>query len=384
MRIVSHPLTTIPNETDTDTVLAALNFAFTPEDSPSLPELLFINIETTERSKGGGQIYLISCAFHTDDKWMLIQWFDENGLEESKLLSSFLIFLSDYKYLITYGGDRYILPFLRKRLAHHALSSIPESTCCFDLYKCIRPYKNMLGFPDLKQTTVEKAKGYERPAAYDQNSREKETLKKYRQYLANPISDFLSDILKKNEEELSGVLQLLSVSYFSILPDIKLTVSKAQANYYDKSDGTEGEELFLFFDLAHTVPFPMESSFDGCYMKLEGKRGLLKIPMYTEDLKYFYANYKDYYYLPAEDIAVHKSLSSYVDKSRRMQARADNCYTRKTATFLPEWDLFRAPFFKREYGSDQLFFEFTADLQRSRQFLSAYAFYIFRKILSYS
>ena len=106
----------------------------------------------------------------------------------------------------------------------------------------------------------------------------------------------------------------------------------------------------------------------------------MKVPLYTEVMKYFYANYKDYYFLPEEDMAVHKYLSSYVEKSRRVQAKPETCYTRKEGSFLPQWDLFRTPFFKRTYADKDLFFEFTDDCKRDRRFLEEYTAYVFSHI----
>jgi hypothetical protein len=103
-------------------------------------------------------------------------------------------------------------------------------------------------------------------------------------------------------------------------------------------------------------------------------------------MKYFYAGYKDYFYLPDEDTAIHKYIASYVDKDNKVPARPDNCYTRKTAFYLPQWqmgggDLFRKPFFKRSYKDPDLFFEFTDDLKKDRNFLSDYAYHVYRHLL---
>ena len=68
----------------------------------------------------------------------------------------------------------------------------------------------------------------------------------------------------------------------------------------------------------------------------------------------FYSNYKDYYYLPEEDQAIHKSVAEFVDRAYRMQASASNCYTRKPGQFLREWDLVFTPFFKKEYKSSDM------------------------------
>ena len=80
-------------------------------------------------------------------------------------------------------------------------------------------------------------------------------------------------------------------------------------------------------------------------------------------------NYKDYYYLPDEDRAVHKKVGQYVDPEHRVQASASTCYTKKSSTFLPlsHEDMF--DLYKEEYSSKQLFTEYIAD----PDFILAYA-----------
>ena len=62
---------------------------------------------------------------------------------------------------------------------------------------------------------------------------------------------------------------------------------------------------------------------------------MLFLPVYSGELKYFYPNPSDYYYLPLEDCAMHKSVASFVEKEYRKKATAATCYTKKTGTFLP-------------------------------------------------
>ena len=103
---------------------------------------------------------------------------------------------------------------------------------------------------------------------------------------------------------------------------------------------------------------------------------MIKVPVFCEEMKYFYSDYKNYYYLPHEDMAVHKSVSTYVDPAFRQQASASNCYTRKSGEYLPQWDMVFEPFFKREYDSKHLFFELTEDFKNNREAFSVYASHI--------
>lgn len=385
MQIISHPLT--EHDAAEDRSEAILSSPVLQEISKHSPEkdfcesqdLLLLHIETTSLRPQSGKVYLIGCLYYRNGTWNQIQWFDDTGLEESAILSSFKIFAKDYRYLLTYDGNRFDFTFIEGRLQSCGLSPMPASPVHLDLYPSVKPYRNAAGLTDLHLETLARAFGKKMSPRISG----KEKIRKYHQYLANPVPEFLHFLLDQNTEALTGIRTVLPVILFSSLPDLKLTAEKAQADEYERANGAKAQELFLFVRSKRALPLALEASFDGCYIKLEEERGLFKIPMYNEDMKYFYASYRDYYYLPAEDLAIHKSIASYVDKSHRIPARPETCYTRKSGTFLPQWDLFRTPFFKREFDSDQLFFEFTSDCQRSRTFLSEYASYILRTVLSH-
>ena len=61
----------------------------------------------------------------------------------------------------------------------------------------------------------------------------------------------------------------------------------------------------------------------------------LSIRVYKGTLKYYYPNYKDYYYLIYEDTAIHKSVGEFVDKDARIKATKETCYTKKDSVFSP-------------------------------------------------
>ncbi len=128
--------------------------------------------------------------------------------------------------------------------------------------------------------------------------------------------------------------------------------------------------------LPSLLPADISYGINDCYFSGHKEDGKLRVPLYEEELKYFYSNYKDYYYLPKEDIAVHKSVASFVDKEYREQATARNCYTRKISSYLPQWDAVFVPFFKRNYDDKALFFELTDELKTQREAFNQYAHHI--------
>lgn len=343
-------------------------------------DVLFLDIETTGIKRADNRVWLIGCICMETDGWHLTQWFDDTGLEEKSILSSFLLFAGRFRYVINYNGNRFDLPFLNVRIQTQGLEKEAApflSMRSIDLYSYIAPYRHLLGLPDYRQQTLEAALETGREEALDG----KALVEAYKKYLLLPSSPLMEKLALHNEANVAGLLDLLCLSAFSNLDDLKVSVRRVQANYYTNYDGGQAEELLIYFALSFSLPVRIYAGQDHCYLKIDGETGVLKIPLYTEEMKYFYANYKDYYYLPGEDMAIHKYIASYVDKNRRIQARPETCYTKKASTYLPQWGLYRTPFFKRSYEEKEIFFEFTDQIKRDREALSDYASYVLAHII---
>ena len=179
---------------------------------------------------------------------------------------------------------------------------------------------------------------------------------------------------------MKGMLQILPLlSYYDLINELPRP-KKVQANYYLDMDGNKHQELIMKLNLPAPLPRPLSGTAEGCYFKGEGMEASLRVPLYEEEMKYFYSNYKNYYYLPEEDTAIHKSVASYVDKAHRVQATAKNCYTRKLSSYLPQWDILFQPFFKRKYEDRDIFFELTEEMKKERTLFSKYAGHVINMI----
>lgn len=371
-----------------------------PLQLAAVPEqVLYIDIETTGLSPEHDRVILIGCAYLQHGSWQLIQWYDETGTSEADVLLSFLIFAKHYRTLIHYNGARFDLPFLRTRIAHTPAAAslggdqVLDQMESLDLYQGIRPWKHLLGLDSLRQQSVEAFLGDGRTENLDGA----DLVKIYRTSVAavrlvpesaedqDNVREMQQLILEHNAADVRG---LIAVTCLLALPDLlrhPLTVRKAQADRYQSFDGTPKEEIVLFATIrdlpAKVIPRRIVASADDCYLSLSGNELTLKIPLLRGELKFFYANYHDYYYLPAEDLAIHKALASFVDKSHRVQATAATCYTRKNGTFLPQWSRFRVPFFKKQYEDPYAWFEFTDAMKKDRQFFNDYARHVLDHIL---
>ena len=52
-------------------------------------------------------------------------------------------------------------------------------------------------------------------------------------------------------------------------------------------------------------------------------------------MKYFFKDYKNYYYLPMEHMAIHKSMAAYVDDAHKEKATKDNASPPRPAASYP-------------------------------------------------
>ena len=184
-----------------------------------------------------------------------------------------------------------------------------------------------------------------------------------------------------NYEDVLHMIDLLSVlSYLEILNG-QYTILSHRIDHYHAYDGTEGEEWIITMQNNYPVPRQLSCKQDCFYLMIGKNRTSLRIPVYKGELHYFYSNYRDYYYLKKEDMAIHKSVASFVDKEYRENAKASNCYTRKSGKFLPQYNNVMQPEFRKEYKDKISYFEMTDDFCTSDIMLRRYIDHILKNMM---
>lgn len=368
-------------------------------------EILFIDIETTGLSPKTSDLYLIGAAYKTGNDWNIIQFLALSAADEKQVLSAFSDFSKGFKKLVHFNGDRFDIPFLKAKYEKYDLSDPTADMDSFDLYKQVKNYKKQLGLPDCKQKTIELYLGIDRQDQYDGGK----LIPVYKNFVEKKDEESKRLLLLHNFEDVKGMFGLLPMLYydsffkqFKNMPEVSVRTDeeidensymdglegslpvravKVSANRFKDYDGREKNEVFMKLRLPYELPSSLAGNIEGCYFKTEGSEATLRVPLYETELKYFYSNYKDYYYLPREDVAIHKSLAEFVDKDYRQKATASNCYTKKTGQFLREWDLCFAPFFKKDYEDDSFFFDLNEIMKKSRFAMSLYASHVIAHIL---
>ena len=351
-----------------------------PDFTPAYPidkigpkeDILFVDIETTGLSPETASIYLMGCCFFNKGEWIIRQWLCEKPDEEKKLLESFYKHLSSYSILIHFNGNQFDLPFITKRAKKHDIPLSFDSFDGIDIYKRIFPYRHFLRLVNCKQKTLEEFLGINREDEYSGG----ELIRVYKSFCKTPDEEALNLLLLHNRDDVYGMIRLLPILSYADFFNDTLMIRQVETNTTKDALGRPQKELLIYFSLSTTLPKPISCHGNDCYFSGRNNDGMIKVPVFCEEMKYFYGDYKNYYYLPHEDMSVHKSVSTYVDPEFRQQATASNCYTRKNGEYLPQWDIVFEPFFKREYESKHLFFELTEDFKNNREAFSVYASHI--------
>lgn len=348
-----------------------LSRLYTPE------QILFLDIETTGFTAQNSYLYLIGCVSYENNSYILRQWFAEGPFEERSILRAFLAFAENFHFLVHFNGDRFDLPYLIQKCEQHELPVPFKGMDGADLYKRLAPLKELFRLPNTKQKTLEI---FMRITRRDEMNGG-ELIKIYEEYVEQHDNVKLALLLLHNADDIRGMLKLLpALAYADLLSD-GVRVVKVNANYYQDYNQKEQAEIVMKLAIPLPLPIPVSARLNGCFFTANGCEASIKVPLVNGEMKYFYANYKDYYYLPAEDTALHKSVASFVDKEHRVPATAATCYTRKESTYLPEWEPLFLPIFKSDYNSPEIYFELTDEFKKDREAFARYASHILRHMM---
>ena len=361
-----------------DNVIEGLNPSHLLETIHDPVKTLFFDIETTGFTAHSSSLYMIGCVYYKDGNWHTIQWFAQKPSEQADIIHSFFAFAKDYSFLIHFNGNQFDIPYIIQKCDELEIPQNFEEFGGLDIYRRISPYKRILGLENCKQKTIERFLGIDREDPYTGG----DLISIYQEYVASPTEDSENLLLQHNHDDLVGMLSILPILSYCDIFSKPVKAKKVQANHYHDENDLHQIELIITVALPETLPIPISFHANGVYVRTKDNEANIKVPVFEGTLKYFYSNYKDYYYLPEEDLALHKSVATFVDKDHRTQANARNCYTRKQSLYLPQWDTLFAPFFKRDYDDPSLYFELTDELKKNRSAFAAYASHLLKMCAS--
>lgn len=276
---------------------------------------IFLDIETTGLSARTAALYLVGVVYKNEQGWRYRQWFANRQREETELLAACAEFAKPYQALIHFNGTTFDLPFLHSCAKQYHLELGFDEKESVDLYSRLRPMGPFLGMRQMKQKSFEERIGIYREDKYTGG----ELIEVYKTYEKTPADEIRKLLLLHNRDDLTGMLSVARMlSYEKLL--------RQPARLLDIKE--EGQRVFLSFQAEGTpaVPVPAEFSNEDFSISVEYRRMDVAVELKNGAVRYFFPDYQNYYYLPHEDKAIHKSVGIYVDSHFRQKAVYETAY----------------------------------------------------------
>jgi hypothetical protein len=360
-----------------------------------ITNMLFFDIETTGLSAKTSSLYLIGACYYCEreGQFVLVQFFAEEFDEECVLLTEFFQLAQNFSVLVHYNGKTFDLPYLNTKCE---LLELPfrfdmENIDIYHFFHKDTVFfrKERFSLENKKQKTMEILAGFQREDTFSG----KELIRIYGDYKKAHMqkqkkeeTDLVSTILLHNHDDLCGLVRICPLLGYTFLFSGK-TMGFSLTDCSVSAGGTIILSLnfktdFTFLPIlnkkttAITIP-----SLPLCHIELSEHTLFFQISACYAELKFFYPDYKNYYYLPEEDMAVHKSIANFVDKNRRKKATPNSCYIKKSGYFFPQPGKNPpiTPAFYQEYQGETSYFEWNENLPSQKEALLNYALSLFLK-----
>ncbi|MBO5198959.1 MAG: ribonuclease H-like domain-containing protein [Lachnospiraceae bacterium] len=390
---------------------------------------LCIDIETTGLSPASSFLYLIGCTYISNGCFYVKQWFSEGIDQEEQILKDFCEWASGYRCLIHFNGSTFDIPYLSAKCKKYGLEPLFEGFEQLDIYKRLYPYRRFFPIPNLKQKTVEGFLGIGREdlfsggelipvytayvgrlryescvrqtpntGSFDSSSRNARDFEPEQMHKALQTEGRLphipADVLKEallghNREDVGNLPKLLQMLSYAeaFRGHLTLETARIEAVQRPSAPVTDGlpdmsselilklhSELMFPVSFAITAPLVLKSETACCCrISFEGNLCTLTVPVYQGEVRHYYENYKDYYYLIEEGIVSHKSVAGFVSAKYRRKAKPEECCYKKAGRFLPQPENTFEPYYYKEYKDRFSWFELTAEFKNDPKALTRYA-----------
>lgn len=331
-------------------------------DTPASKVIVY-DIATTSFEAANGCVFLIGTAYLKEGKLMIKQFFSEDITEEPDMLKSFFKFCDNFGKIVSYKGDSFDIPYIAGRIGifekdgDKILSSVVDTEALtaglnrvreksVDLYDYIKILKPAIGLVSTKQDYLQKLVGqrltqkvsgenvchfYVRHLAENKLKMLSESVSSHNAdgfisgYIRKDLDDDLAHIeMSDNTYYLQDLLSsnadsLLAVMYMTRL-GLLFNIVSGRFDINIISDDTQKEKISI------------EYKFDTD--NLQSSVIKIDLNIFDKVLKGFYTNYRDYYYFPLEDTAIHKSVAEFTPSSSRKKATPQTAYCVSGGIFI--------------------------------------------------
>ena len=319
----------------------------------SKKNIMVFDIDTTSFEAANGCVFLIGTLTYEDNTLISRHYFSESISEETEIIEKFLDIAGDYNVLLSFKGESFDIAFIGKRIYELKKQNSQDRDLCdklsflynklqnirsrsYDVFNEIHAIKPYMDFTSTKldalrakfgQKITERVSGENISKFYVEHiaanklkslleiTGKPENVGFIPDYDPKPIEDelahidpdagdrFLENILARNRENMEAVLYIMRLSHLFVM-------RQGHFNIYLETD-------------------PISLHIQECDFSID-----IPLEICELDLKIFYANFKDYYYFPAEDMAVHKSVAEFADAGSKKKATSKTAYRKVSGSFV--------------------------------------------------
>lgn len=283
---------------------------------------LIFDIETTGFSPKTSFLYMIGWVSYKDGCLNITQILSSQKEEEKDILKEFTGVCGEYTRCITYNGDGFDIPFLNEKAKKYGLPCPTAHFSSADIYKMIKPIQAILKLENLKQKTLENFLGIKRNDLYSGG----ELIRHYFEYEKSRSQVEEKLLLLHNYEDLVGLIHILSMVSYRLAFNGEYRFLDATRIPDTDYFGNKTENLLICAQLTRPVPKPVSYTKNNYYLTLNDTMLKLAVPVVEDKIYVPYTDYKNYYYLEKEDMAILKELAGAVDKADRKPATLETSY----------------------------------------------------------
>lgn len=330
--------------------------------------IVLFDIETTGFVAQKTKIYLIGCVYFSGNNWLIKQWFNNDGESEKEIISKFMEFIKSYQYILHFNGDGFDIPYIEKKLESLGIKESFDKIESIDIYKLIKPFKDILHLDNLKQKSIENYLSINRLDKYSGG----DLIKVYQNFLKKYESKNKKLLLQHNYEDLEGLLYITSLISLCKFKNGCFNILKMSV---------KNDRLLFYLNLEYELPKRLNIGTNSIIISAYKNEATISVPIITDTLKFFFDDYKEYYYLPAEDMAVHKSVATYVDKDYRQPAKKNNCYVKKNGHFITQINKGILAGYKYNFNEKETYIELVDSFLKDTDMINSYLRHIVKILL---
>ena len=255
-----------------------------------------IDIATSSFRRRGSSLNAVSVVY-CDGDVREVTLIPESVSGEIEAMKKLREILSGFDTAITFNGNAFDMPVLKRLLQDIGSEDFLERLTLRDLFLEYRSLSPVLGLPGRK--LADYASLF---ASHDGG----EISREYLASVGDAVKTYIIMPLDALKELLSGCFSLISAS---------------------RGTKDQGRDE-LVFDMRMNTPFPGTIRLhDEVYrITADENEAILTVPVEDERVRLYHPDIENYFYLPMEGSAVHRSVAGFVDKSRKEKAVRSNCF----------------------------------------------------------